>query len=45
MLREGMAARMYEVQTSLAGLQKDLEWLDECFDPREALRGSVNSYV
>ena len=36
MLREGMAARMYEVQTSLAGLQKDLEWLDECFDPREA---------
>ena len=31
MLREGMAARLYEVQTSLTGLQKDLEWLDECF--------------
>jgi len=36
MLREGMAARMYEVQSSLAGLQKDLEWMDACFDPREA---------
>ena len=36
MLREGMAARMYEFQTSLSGLQKDLEWMDACFDPREA---------